>query len=413
MRTLTAQLTLILLALASPASAQEASAPGHYEPLYQALWAAVNERYYDPYLRGVDWVGLRERYLSRARSTRTDDEFAALAEAMLAEIGSSHLFVTRPDTSTGSTGIGARWAEVGGARIVTDVALLSDAWRQGVRPGDRLLTSPDVVRGALGSLATVEVEHCTGRRERISVRREQAFWPPERPGFRWRQLRTSTADRIGYLRIDRFDDGAADLADRAMSDLGDSRALIIDLRGNSGGNNSALRLASYFAPGAEAAIVLLARPYLSALGHPPTVRDIAGVPRVDRAYTDEAVFAAVASHGGGAAFWTEQVEHRYVRPVFLLIGPGTGSAGEGFAWYMRLRTSARLIGRRTAGALLSSESVEIGQGWSVTLPVHGLWGPDGDRAVQPQVEVAWSRGDLCSGRDPDLETALRLAGIAS
>jgi carboxyl-terminal processing protease len=72
-----------------------------------------------------------------------------------------------------------------------------------------------------------------------------------------------------------------------------------------------------------------------------------------------------------------------------------------------------LIGRVTAGELLSSETFEIGQGWSVVVPVHGLWGADGtdygDRAVPPDREVSWTRDDLCSGRDPDLETALSLA----
>jgi carboxyl-terminal processing protease len=80
---------------------------------------------------------------------------------------------------------------------------------------------------------------------------------------------------------------------------------------------------------------------------------------------------------------------------------------------MRERTHATLIGRVTAGELLSSETFEIGEGWSVVVPVHGLWGADGtdygDRAVPPDTEVAWTRDDLCSGRDPDLETALSLA----
>lgn len=215
------------------------------------------------------------------------------------------------------------------------------------------------------------------------------------------------------MRIDRFDDGAAELADRAMEELGRTQAIIIDVRSNSGGNISALRLASYFGPGAQPAAILLARPYLQALGRPVTIDDIRRVPRVSGARTTEAVFKALAQHGGGAAFWTDAVERRFTSPVFVLIGPDTGSAAEGFAWYMRERTHARLIGQRTAGALLSSDRFDIGGGWSVTIPVHGNWGPDGqdyaDRAVSPHQEILTTRGDLCAGRDRVLDAALRQA----
>lgn len=394
--------------LAAPAGAQQTT--NDYRPLFESLWSAVNEQFYDPHFRGADWAAIGARYRPRAAAARNDDDFAALAGQMLAELPSSHLYILRPATSRGAVGIGAETTNIDGTEIVTQVVPISDAWRQGLRPGDRLL-APDAVRGAIGTNATVEIESCDHRHRRLAIRRESALWPPEHPGFRWRQITTGAGRSIGYMRIDRFDDGAAGLADQAMEELGETNAIIIDLRANSGGNASALRLASYFGPGAEPGVILLARPYLTALGHPPTAADLADVPRVDRAYTNEAIFGAMSAHHGGAAFWTETVARPYRRPVFLLIGPDTGSAAEGFAWYMRVRTPARLIGRTTAGALLSSDRVEIGQGWRVVIPVHGDWGPDGqdygDRAVPPHVTVSWTRADLCTGRDPDMEEALR------
>lgn len=408
-------MAILFLAAAAPAAAAQENGTD-YRRLYEALWTTVNEQYYDPHFRGADWREIGARYRPRAGTVRSDDAFAALAREMLAEVPSSHLFIVRPSPSAGTVGIGASHAPLDGAEIATEVVPLSDAWRQGLRPGDRLLTT-ETLRGAVGSRAPVDVEGCDGRRRRLSIRRESVFWPPEHPGFRWRGISTGDHVRIGYLRIDRFDDGAAELADRAMEELGDAQALVIDLRGNTGGNASSLRLASYFAPGAEASFVLLARPYLAALGHPPTAADIAAVPRVEGAYTTEAIMAAVIANNGGATFWTEAVDQPFRRPVYLLIGPDTGSAAEGFAWYMKMRTPARLIGRPSAGALLSSESISIGGGWKVTLPVHGIWGPDGrdfgDRAVEPHVAVNWTREDLCAGRDPDLDLALRMAAEAA
>ena len=384
-----------------------------YAQLYESLWSAVDEHFYDPHFKGADWAGVRERYSGRAEAIEDDAQFAALAGEMLAEIGSSHLHIRPPERNVRTVGIAASIVTIDGQTIVSDVATLSDAHRRGLRPGDRLLSSPADLRGQLGSVASVAIERCDGEKSELRIRREQASWPPEGPGFRWSQIRVRPETTIGYLNIGRFDDGAAALADRAMSQLEDSQALIIDLRNNSGGNTSALRLASFFGNGAEPAVILFARAYLEELGRPVSEADALAAPRVDAAYTDEAVFEAISAHGGGAAFWTEDVPKKYERPVYVLVGEETGSAAEGFAWYMRERTHATLIGRVTAGELLSSETFEIGEGWSVVVPVHGLWGPDGtdygDRAVPPDREVAWARDDLCNGRDPVLETALVLA----
>ena len=79
-----------------------------------------------------------------------------------------------------------------------------------------------------------------------------------------------------------------------MSEVEGVNAIIIDVRNNSGGNVSSLRLSSYFHGGrAEPVVALLARPYLEALGRPLTPADIAAAPRVDHAYTTADVFAAM------------------------------------------------------------------------------------------------------------------------
>lgn len=401
----------VLCAVSGEAAAQ---GRGDYDELYEKLWSTVAENFYDPHFRGTDWTRVRERYRERAEAVETDEQFRALAAQMLAEIRSSHLHIRAPERSArGAAGIGATTIAMGEAQVISGVAPLSDARRQGLRAGDRLVSPLADLRGALGSTAVLDVERCGGERVRLEVRREQVSWPPERPGFTWSKIRTRPETEIGYLRINRFDDGAAELADAAMADLASTQALVIDVRDNSGGNVSALRLASYFGRGAEPAFVLLSRQYLDGLGRPLRASDVAAAPRVSGAYTDSAVFHAVTTHRGGAAFWTDDVPRRYGGSVFVLIGEETASAAEGFAWYMRRHTDAVLVGRPTAGELLSSETFPIGGGWSVTIPVHGVWGGDGedygDRSVPPHHEVAPTREALCEGQDPELARALSLA----
>ncbi|HRE44349.1 MAG TPA: S41 family peptidase [Terricaulis sp.] len=399
---------VLALALSASASAQE----GRYARLYETLWGTVNGAFYDPHFRGVDWAAQRDAYRARAMAAQNDTEFAAIANAMLGELGVSHLYLTPPGVRTDARGIGARLATSGEDTIVTHVSPLSDAARQGLRPGDRLLSPLEAVSGDLGSQASLRVQTCEGRRRTLEVRRENVGFG-ERPGLRWQAMRANANLRIGYIRVDRFDDGAAEMADAAMAALADTQAIIVDVRENSGGNISALRLASHFGGGAEPAVALMARPYLQALGQPVNAEIVRALPRVDRAYTDAAVFGAVSANRGGASFWTETVETPYRGRVFVLISPETSSAAEGFARYMRERTQARLIGEQTAGYLLSGQNFDLGEGWRVTIPVHGLWSADGvdqaDRAVAPHDAVRPSRADLCAGRDAVLAEALRQA----
>jgi carboxyl-terminal processing protease len=402
----------VAAAFIAPSLGADTAPAAKYDALFDALWRKVDENFYDPHFHGVDWTAASARYRGQLNGVHSDTDFAKLASAMLGELHASHTYIAPPSNSSASgVGIGVRFHTIEGHEIVTSIAMLSDAWRQGLRPGDALLSSKASLRGEAGSTARLDVERCGGTRRGFAVRRNGAFWPPEEPGLRWSSAEVGPKKRIGLIVADRFDDGAAALADRAMSDLKDTQGIIVDIRGNTGGNASALRLASYFGREAVPAIVLLSRPYLVALGHAVTQADVVAAPRVQGAYTDADVFKAVGEKGGGAAFWSEDVgDKRYAGPVVVLTGEDTGSAAEGFAWFMRLKTRAHIIGRQTAGAFLGGQTFDLPDGWSVTLPVYGLWGTDGgdygDKPVTPDETVAPTRRDVCSGRDRYVEAAM-------
>jgi carboxyl-terminal processing protease len=385
-----------------------------YPALFDATWNAVNDNFYDPAFHGVDWKQVGDKYRARLGGVTNDKQFAALASAMLAEIGTSHLYIVPPSASSASgTGIGVRFHQIGGETIVTDVALLADARERGIHPGDKLLTPRDALNGTVGTSVNAKFEDCAGHARTVAVHRVGAFWPPPHPGFAWWTVKTGANRTIGYIRIDRFDDGAAELADRAMAELKDTSGIVIDVRANSGGNLSALRLVSYFVDGSRPAAALFARPYLKALGRPVTGADVLAAAKTTGAYTDDSIFAAVSAHQGAATFWTDDVgDKRYTKPVVVLIGEDTGSAAEGFAWGMKTAPHAKLVGRKTAGALLSATDFDLPGGWRVVVPVQGVWGADGtdyrDRAVPPDVAVRWTRADVCAGRDPDIAEALSL-----
>jgi carboxyl-terminal processing protease len=301
--------------------------------------------------------------------------------------------------------------------VVVEVAALSHARAQGLRPGFRLVDETKLP-GPLGTLAEVRVRDCGGLQRTIKTRRESALWPPPEPNFSWRRIRTAPDKTLGYLRVDAFRDDGATLADQAMNSLKDTAGLVIDLRTNQGGNASAMRLASYFTGKAAPGLILLGRDYLRRLGRTPTPDDARSAPRADRIYTTAQVGEALEANGGAAALWTEDMgDRQYNKPVVVLIGPETASAAEGFAWAMKLRSKATLVGRPSQAALLSADRLEFAPGWRVRVPTAGVWAPDGqdygDRAIEPDVRVPVDAAALCDGRDTGLERALAIVSGGS
>ena len=403
-KTVAATAFCILALASSPAAATE------YETVFNELDRTVREKFYDPHFGGRDWAEIAARYRTQLDQVTTDAEFQRLGQSMLEELGVSHVVVHLPGENRPTMGLGALWEMIDGSPVIVDIDPASAARWAGLRIGDRIL-NPSAMRGPRQESALLEVERCDATTETLRVPRESAYWPPRQRTISWSVLRRGDGRSVGYIRADRFSDDAAELIDAAMETVGKTDGLIIDLRSNSGGNASALRLLGYFT-GPGPGVALLSRPFLETLDGPVEGADLAHIHRVYRAYTTEAVFAAVGEGNGAVMLMIEDLgDRRYHNPVTILIGPETGSAAEGFAWGAKEQTSAILIGRNTAGALLSSEGFELPNGWRVTLPVHGNWAPDGrdyrDQPVPPDIATTRTRAAVCRNEDADLVEAIR------
>jgi carboxyl-terminal processing protease len=411
------RLSSLLLAagVALPVGALHAQA--RYDSLFAALTTTVRQRIFDPAL-AARIPRLSAAFASRAAAARSDAEFALVAMQMLDSLGVSHLRVVPPPSPGRSDPPGFLADSVGGALVVTDVAPLSDAAVQGLRPGAVLRTPRSALAGPRGTRAEIDVTDCDGRTRHLNLLREHVWYPPRRPSIQWQRIYHG-ALRVGYIDARSFEDDAAPLADAAMAELGQSDAIIVDVRRNTGGNASALRLASYFAGGRKPAVAILSRQYIDRLGSAPRHVDLAPLPAVTRAYTDTAVFHAIEAYHGAFTLYTEDVgAAAYRRPVFVLMGGETASAAEGFVSVMKLETSAVLIGRPTEGAILGGEEIDLPGGWSVVVPTHAPWDARGesmqDRPITPQIQVPLDRAQLCAGIDSDLRKAFELidAGAA-
>ncbi|KQV44988.1 S41 family peptidase [Massilia sp. Root335] len=182
---------------------------------------------------------------------------------------------------------------------------------------------------------------------------------------------------IGYLRLDCFFRPylSAEKFAAAMDRLAGSRALIIDLRNNGGGNrDSVALLASYF------------------FDRPTHLSDVVA-PRT----------------GERLSMWTSgNVEGRHYgvsRPVYILTSRATFSAAEDFAYAMQTRKRATIVGEVTRGGAHPVAPFRLSSHFIVVLPVA--------ESISPVTHTNWEgvgvRPDVAVPAEQALGVATSLA----
>jgi tricorn protease len=371
---------------------------GRYMP--QDFWAAD--------MAGVDWDGVLDAYRPLLDRIAGPRDFADLLAEVLGELGTSHAYVfpatsaaddhAADDTDRALVGLlGAdlargddgRWT-VGrvlpgessdprarspatpGAQVRAGDALLALDGRplDGAGPGPLLV-------GAAGKPVELTIGPANGGEPRravvVTLKSERRLRYQDWVAGRRQRVRELSNGRLGYLHVsDMMSQGWADFHRDLHTEM-DREALIIDVRSNRGGHTSQL------------VVEKIARRVIGW-----------SVPRGKRPHT----YPADAPLG----------------PVVAVTDEFAGSDGDIVTAAIKTLGLGPIVGTRTWGGVVGMDSPfhHLVDGTEITVPRYAMW-LDGfgwaveNHGVDPDVEVIMTPGDRAAGRDPQLETAVRLA----
>jgi tricorn protease len=374
---------------------------------YAEAGRIMRRDFWAPDMSGVDWDGALDAYRPLLDRIRGADDFTDLLWELFGELGTSHAYVVKAGEDfsgpvPGPAAVGQLGADIsrdGSGRWIVDRVLPGEssdprarsplaAAGVAVRPGDELVAVDgqpvDPVRGpwpllagTAGKPVELTVRPQSGDLRRVAVvplRDERRLRYQDWVAGRRRLVRELSEGRLGYLHIpDMVGEGWAHFHRDLRTELRFD-ALVMDVRGNRGGHISQL------------VVEKLARRVI----------------------------------GWDAVRWMQPVsypEEARRGPLVALADEHAGSDGDIVTAAIRVLGLGPVVGARTWGGVIGVDDIpghELVDGTHMTVPRLAFsfdeygWGVE-NYGVDPDVEVLISPDDWAAGRDPQLETAVRLA----
>jgi carboxyl-terminal processing protease len=375
--------------------------------VFDDVWETIQERYYDPTFRGLDWEASRTVYRPVAAEAKSTQEFYELLRRMIAPLKDAHTRVFSPEEkfdwwSPKFVTIGVSVREVEGKPTVVNVEPKSAAHNAGLRAGDVILSvdntsSTELIARRIGGANLSETarlrvvrglfEGPAGTPLNLSWKTKegktksavlQRYWSQRTLGFRsYRQ------DGVAIIILDAFTQTiASDFLKQLPSMIDEARGIILDLRGNGGGDAEAMaNIASAFlekginlgkfADRSGASFELVTMPRLSPLTSTPVAGKL---------------------------------------PMVVLTNETTSSAAEILASTLQQQRRARVLGGTTCGCVLAIRNRHsMPDGGVLDVSEFDYKTSDGIRlegvGITPNEITGMTRSDLYAKRDTALERA--------
>ncbi|MFN0087224.1 MAG: S41 family peptidase [Blastocatellia bacterium] len=413
-------LLLCLFLIASPANGQSTTAsvstpvPMPREDrlrIFDQVWRAVYDNYYDRRFHGVDWRIQRDLYRPQAETVSSSEGLYRVLRQMIGKLGDAHTRIYSPDDGfdrhrPSGTTIGVIVRRVEGKPTVTWVDPGSEAARQGIRPGfqvamvDGLATEKRLtqIREEVGESSTsiaLELQSFdrlfygprdtavnvafvgdNGATRQLALQRKYVEFQ------RRVTVRKFAQQRIGYIEVTGFGPEIERDFDTAMQSMQGTRGLILDLRNNGGGFvTTVTQVASYF-------------------------------------FSEETNLGEfITRQGRSTARQTQRIRAPYREPLVILVSSRSASGSEILAGAMQERRRALIVGTNptTCGCLLGvSRTLRLTDGGKLNISDTDYRSALGKRiegiGIRPDRHIDVTVADLLAGRDRPMDVAIEHLG---
>ncbi len=244
--------------------------------IFEEVWSVIDEKYYDAKFNGVDWHEVKERYRPLLKKAESENEFYALLDRMAGELNDSHTRVFSPQARADrekkriSSSVGFGIGLVENEFVITRVLPKSLAEIMGLKTGMILRSIEgkpaaevfNEARKAVGASSSersarmrafskmlagdtdkhlrLELENADGKMSEVLIPRKSFI---NETDFEAKLLSSG----IAYLKFGEFEKDTPQKVLEFLKRARDSKGMILDLRGNGGGDGEAgLEIAGYF-----------------------------------------------------------------------------------------------------------------------------------------------------------------------
>ena len=351
--------------------------------LFLETWNLVKKNYWDNELNEQNWSHWKKRYLSKIKTE--EDAYVAI-NSMLASLNdpyskflSSDEFREQNNSIDSKIyGIGINIASVSGKIYVVNVIKGAPADLGGVKPGDMILKingndvkgdnifqTASYIKGNLNSFVDLEILR---ENKRISKKIKRAE-------IKIKTVESEIMDKeIGYIRIVSFisSEGPVEFID-AMNKVKDTNALILDLRGNTGGLfQNAVFVANMF--------------------------------------LDEGKIVKVIGRGGhNSSYTAEEKEYTYDKPLIVLVDGESASASEIVSAALKDNGRAMIVGTKTFGKGVVQKVYDMPNNMGMNLTIARYLTPNGNdinkKGIEPNYFVEITKDDFEKNIDSQLNFA--------
>ena len=382
-----------------------------YQNILKTIKDEIKEKYYDPKLGGVDVEGNFKKAGELINEAKSIEEMADIIARFLYPFNDSHLFFIPPSKTT-KVEYGWEMTFIGDKAFVTSIEENSDAYKKGVRRGDRIYMVNDYILTRdefplfryhfnilrpqrVLNVLLIKPSGAKFKLELLSkVTVDSVFMPSSRDLLLEAQTRYEESTRQS------FHDDIPGLAIWKMPNFGlspvklekmvdrvkKSNALILDLRDNPGGYLAAMaQLAGHF-------------------------------------FKEEVEIGSLKERDGLKSVLARPVDKNYYQgKLVVLIDSDSASGAEMFARFIQLEKRGTVIGDQSAGAVTAAIQIRNSFGldtkipYGLSLTIGDIIMKDGKRlekiGVTPDEKIIPTVADLAGNRDPVLARAAEILGF--